>query len=208
MKNSIIIFALFCLTFSLHGQGQYEQGMKKALGLWGENKNTEAVALFERIAQAEKDNWVPVYYAANVLIVSAFEAKDLTLKNEMLEKAKEHIETAHERSPQNSEITTMEGLLLTAYVAMDPATYGMTYSMPIIELHKKAIEYDDTNPRAHANLIEYEIGTAKFFKQPLEPFCEKLEKVLPLYDNQKADYPFAPHYGKDRVVASMKQCGC
>lgn len=207
MKNLFIVICLLT-SLTLVGQDQYTKGMEKAFGLWGENKSTEAVALFERIAQAEKENWLPSYYAANVLIVSSFATKDKAIVNEMLEKAATHIATAHERSPDNSEVTTMEGLLYTGYVAMDPATYGMMYSMKIIELHQKAVELDDNNPRAHANLIDYEIGSAKFFNQELEPFCKRLEKVIPMFDNQKKDYPFAPSYGKERAEASMKQCGC
>ncbi len=204
----ILIISTLLLTISLSGQDQYIKGMEKAFGLWGENKNTEAVALFERIAQAEKDNWLPAYYAANVLIVSSFGSKDKAAVNSMLEKAAEHIATAHERSPENSEVTTMEGLLYTGYVAMDPGTYGMMYSMKIIDLHKKAIEQDDSNPRAHANLIDYEIGSAKFFNQSLEPFCKRLEEVIPMFKTQKRDYPFAPSYGVERAQASQKQCGC
>jgi len=177
MKNLFIVICLLT-SLTLVGQDQYTKGMEKAFGLWGENKSTEAVALFERIAQAEKENWLPSYYAANVLIVSSFATKDKAIVNEMLEKAATHIATAHERSPDNSEVTTMEGLLYTGYVAMDPATYGMMYSMKIIELHQKA------------------------------PFCKRLEKVIPMFDNQKKDYPFAPSYGKERAEASMKQCGC
>lgn len=196
------------LVISLTAQDQYTSGMTKAMGLWQENKTTEAVALFERIAQAEKENWVPAYYAANVLITASFGNTDKTIVNEMLEKAKTHIAAAHERSPNNSEITTMEGLLYTGYVIMDPGTYGMTLSAKIMELHQIAVALDPENPRAQNNLVEYEIGSARFFNQDLTTFCDKLEALLPLYDNQKADYPFAPKYGKDRVEGTMKDCGC
>lgn len=207
MKNLLIIICLLS-SLSLIGQDQYMKGMEKAFGLWGENKTTEAVALFERIAQAEKDNWLPSYYAANVLIVSSFSTKDKALVNEMLEKAKVHIATAHDRSPDNSEVTTMEGLLYTGYVAMDPATFGMTLSPKIMEMHKKAVTLDPANPRAQGNLVEYEIGGARFFNQDLKTFCDKLKAVIPLYENQKADYPFAPSQGIERVHTSMKECGC
>lgn len=42
----------------LAAQGQYEQGMGKAFQLWGEGKNTESAALFERIAAVEKKQLV------------------------------------------------------------------------------------------------------------------------------------------------------
>ncbi len=206
--KTYLTFLLLGLTLVITAQDKYTQGMEKAFTLWQENKSTEAVALFERIAQAEKDNWLPSYYAANVLIVSSFQSKDKTLVNEMLEKAKKHIADAHERSPDNSEVWTMEGVLYTGYVVMDPGTFGMTLSPKIMELHQKAVALDETNPRAATNLIDYEIGGAKFFNTPLNTFCDRLKAALPMYDNQKADYPFAPSYGKDRVVEAMKECGC
>lgn len=207
MKH-IITLALTIFTLTLTAQDQYSKGMQKAFELWGQNKNTEATALFERIAQAEKDNWLPSYYAANVLITSSFQSKDKVAINDMLEKAKKHIATAYKISPDNSEITTLEGLLYTGYVAMDPGTYGMKYSGKIMDLHQKAVLQNNKNPRAHANLIGYEIGSAKFFNQDLSTFCKRLQEVIPMFENDNRDVPFAPSYGVDRVKSSMKECGC
>ena len=208
MKN---IFLTFCISLigliNVSAQGQYESGMKKAFDLWSNGKSSEAVALFERIAQAEKDNWLPNYYAANVLITQSFSPGELSDRFAFLESAKDHIVECHKRSPENSEIYTLEGLLYTGYVAADPGTYGMTHSQKIMDLHGKAIELDPKNPRAHANSIEYEMGSARFFGQDLAPFCERLKKVLSLFDAQESDPPFVPTYGKDRVAQVIEQCG-
>lgn len=208
MKNLISIILLVSSCFCLNAQDQYATGMEKAFGLWSENKPMEAVALFERISQAEKDNWLPAYYTANVLITSSFNLKDESKINEQLKKAKQYIELAHERSEKNSEIKTLEGLLYTAYIAFDPPTYAMTYSQKVLELHQEAIGLDNVNPRAQLNMIEFEIGSARFFNQDLTTFCKRLEEVVPLFDSQKKETPFAPQYGKERVDSIKKQCGC
>ncbi len=210
MKNSILlILASLLLCSALAGQGQYEKGMSKAFDLWRTDNNpTGAIAMFERIAQAEKDNWLPSYHAANILIISSFGTTDKTQVNEMLEKAKVNIAEAHKRSPDNAEIYTLEGLLYTGYVAMDPATFGMTYSGKIMGLHQKAIELDETNPRAQLNAIEYEIGGAKFFKTDLKVFCERLEATIPLFEAQKQETPFHPFYGALRIPTVKEDCGC
>ncbi len=211
MKNTnklfVTIFVAMLAVCGLHAQGQYESGMKKAFELWGEGKNTEAVAMFERIGQAEKDKWQPMYYACTVLITSSFEAKEMETKMAMLEKAKTHVAAAHERSPDNSEIYTMEGLLYTGYVAMDPPTYAMQFTQKINELHDKAIELNPNNPRALSNKIEYEMGAARFFGQDLKPFCKRLEAVLVKFDEQDLSEPFAPDYGKERVEETIANCG-
>ena len=135
MKKLLFILTLAMMMATiLKSQSQYEMGMQKAFGLWQEGKTTEATAMFERIGQAEQDKWVPIYHAANVLISTQFQVEDNVMKNTMLEKAKELIAEAHKRSENNSEITTLEGMLYTGYVAMDPGTFGMKYSPMIMQL--------------------------------------------------------------------------
>ncbi|MBT8190386.1 MAG: hypothetical protein HKO89_06145 [Saprospiraceae bacterium] len=208
MKNILLTlnFVLFGLILSI-AQGQYESGMGQAFDLWTNGKHAEAVALFERISQAETENWLPSYYAANVLITQSFAPGDLEQRFAYLESAKAHIEKCHERSPDNSEVYTLEGLLYTGYVAADPGTYGMTHSQKIMDLHGKALELDPDNPRALSNSIEYEMGTARFFGQDLTPFCERLNEMLPLFEKQNSEIPFAPKYGKERVTQIISQCG-
>ena len=71
MKKIITTIALFVVAISF-AQGQFEQGMGKAFQLWGEGKNTEASAMFERIAAAEKTSWLPNYYVALVNTTASF----------------------------------------------------------------------------------------------------------------------------------------
>ncbi len=208
LPSVLVILIMLGLIGTAQSQSQYEAGMGQAFGLWSDAKPIEASALFERIAQAEKDNWLPYYYAANTLITASFETKDATMINEILKKAAGFITKAQELSPDNSEIITLEGLLYTGYVAMDPMTYGMQYSNKIINLHARAIELDAENPRAQLNKIEYEMGSARFFGTELSTFCEAIESTKPLFENQESSIPFYPNYGVDRVSILLKQCNC
>ncbi len=208
LPSVLVILIMLGLIGTAQSQSQYEAGMGQAFGLWSDAKPIEASALFERIAQAEKDNWLPYYYAANTLITASFETKDATMINEILKKAAGFITKAQELSPDNSEIITLEGLLYTGYVAMDPMTYGMQYSNKIINLHARAIELDAENPRAQLNKIEYEMGSARFFGTELSTFCDAIESTKPLFENQESSIPFYPNYGVDRVSILLKQCNC
>ena len=207
MKNIIFSIAfLFFTTGIIHAQGQYEAGMGKAFNLWGEGKTQEALALFERISNAESTNWIPTYYAANLLVSTAFGIEDKDARIAQLEKAKTTIEQAHLKSPDNSEIVSLEGLLYMGYVAMDPPTYAMEYGPKIAQLLQKAVTLNPDNPRAHANMIEYEMGTARFFGQDLQPFCERMAALIPKFENQDLSEPFAPSYGLERAKALSKDC--
>lgn len=207
MKKIIFLLAIsLCFATISICQSQYESGMNKAFGLWKEGKTTEATALFERVGQAEKDNWIPLYHAANVLITTQFQLKDVAVKNDMLEKAKGIIEEAQKRSENNSELLTLEGMLYTAYVAMDPGTYGMKYSPLVMQLHSKALAINPDNPRALANQIEYEMGSARFFGNDLSPFCKRMKEIIPKFESQKLEEPFAPSHGVDRAKQVAGSC--
>ncbi len=207
MKNLFALFTFFFLvTLWMNGQSKYASGMQQALGMLQEGKPTEAIALFERIGQVEKENWIPLYHAANVLITSSFEMKDATAQNNVLEKAKGIIAEAHGRSENNAELLTLEGMLYTGYLNMDPATYGMTLSPKVMELHSRALAIDPENPRVLLNSIEFQMGTAQFFGQDTAPFCEKIREIIPKFDQQPEREPFAPTHGKDRALYHIKSC--
>ncbi len=218
MKNTItrnrhftslfILMTILGIAVSGQSQSQYESGMQQAFGLWSDAKPIQASALFERIALAEKDNWIPYYYAANTLITASFATKEASTVNELLKKAESFIATGHALSPENSELTTLEGTMYTGYVAMDPATYGMKYSNKIINLHSKAIDLDPKNPRAQLNKIEFDMGTARFFGNDMAAFCPLIKGTKPLFENQKKSIPFYPSYGVDRIGSMLQQCNC
>ncbi len=204
-KFNLSILALFIVGF-LSAQGKYEAGMNQAFELWTSSKKGESIALFERIGKAANDNWIPIYHAANFLIVESFETEDKKLRFEKLKKAEGLISEAHKRSPDNSEILTLEGMLYTGYVAADPGQYGMAYSQKIMELHYNAIKLNPDNPRAKANSVQFEMGTARFFGEDMAPYCKKLKEILPLFDTQKSDVPFAPSGGKKMLEETIAQC--
>src|SRR5688572_9393618 len=59
------------LTGNIFAQTNYEKSMEKAFNFW-ETNPIEASQLFERIASAEPENWLPPYYAAETLILDGF----------------------------------------------------------------------------------------------------------------------------------------
>jgi hypothetical protein len=180
--------------------------MQDAFEHWEENKDEQAVAMFQRIAQVEPKQWLPSYYAANVDIVRAFNQPEGGQVEAFLERAKGNIAEAKRRSPDNSEITTLEGSLYTAYVTMNPAVYGRKYSGKIMRLHEEAIEQNPENPRAHMNLIEYEMGYARFMGQDMSAQCELMKSVVVLFDEYESEEPFAPTYGKERALKIIENC--
>ncbi|WGD35012.1 hypothetical protein [Olleya sp. YS] len=206
MYKIAITIALF-VTSMLQAQTTYETGMNKAFALWGEGKVAEASNLFERIATAEKDNWLPSYYAAQVLVLDAFsKLKDKDVLDAQLKKAQTFVDEAINRSEDNAEIMVLQAMLYTAYVASDGATYGMTLSGKINSLYTTALELEPDNPRVVLSKAEWDMGSARYFGQDTKPFCEQIEQSVKLFDTFKPESAFHPNWGKERAEQLTKDC--
>lgn len=205
MKHLIIITTLLVSVLT-NAQTNYEKGMQKAFELWGSNNPTEASNMFERIANAEPDNWLPAYYAAQINIINSFGLRDEEKLTAQLKKAQDLINDATAISKDNPEIMVLQALLHTAWVAYDGATYGMTLSGKVVELYAKAEAIAPENPRAVFCKAEWNMGSAKYFGQDTAPFCKDLERASELFANFKPETPFHPNWGKERVAELLASC--
>lgn len=193
------------ITGLVTSQTNYEKGMQKAFELWGTDP-TAASNLFERIATAETENWLPPYYAAQVLIVDSFNEKDKEQLEAKLGKAQNLVNDATAISKDNPEILVLQAMLYTAYVAFDGMTYGMKLSPKVAALYTKANQIDPKNPRVVFGKAEWDMGSAQFFGQDTAPFCKDIESALELFANFKPETQFHPNWGKDRAEQVLKNC--
>ncbi|AUC77227.1 hypothetical protein [Olleya sp. Bg11-27] len=206
MYKIAITIALF-LTTMLQAQTTYQSGMTKAFALWEDGKMAEASNVFERIATVEKQNWLPSYYAAQVLILDGFSIlKDKEALDAQLKKAQAFVDAASSRSKDNAEIMVLQALLYTVYVASDGATYGMTLSGKINALYAKANQLTPDNPRVMLSKAEWDMGSARFFGQDTQPFCAQIEKSLQLFANFKPETAFDPNWGEARAKQLTATC--
>ncbi|WP_055448395.1 hypothetical protein [Lacinutrix mariniflava] len=188
-------------------ESKYQTSMQKAMALWQENKTEDAVNLFERIASAEQDNWLPSYYAAQVLILDGFTIMQDTKKlNAQLLRAQDFINDATTNSKNNPEILVMQAILYTVYVASDGAKYGMTMAPKVEQFYMKAQKLDPANPRVVLNKAEWNMGSARYFGQDTKPFCKEFDKALELFVNFKPESEFHPNWGKERAEAMIQSC--
>jgi len=205
MKKAITILVLLVSSITF-AQDQYAKGMQKAFQLWGEGKSTEASNMFERIASAEMDNWLPHYYVAQVNTVASFGEKDKEKLTQQLEKAQEFVDIAKAISPDNPEILVQQAMIYTAWIAFDGATYGMTHSGKVVAEYAKAAQLDPNNPRVVFSKAEWDMGSAKYFGQDTTPYCKDVERSLELFTNFKPESDFHPNWGRDRAEMIVKNC--
>lgn len=205
MKKVFLFIGLF-FALNATSQSNYEKGMQQAFALWDEGKLTEASQLFERIAAAEKENWLPPFYAAYIEILGSFGIKDETILNSKLTKAQEFLDEASSISENNPEIIIVQALLNTSYIAFDGQRYGMTMSGKNSQLYAKALQIAPKNPRVILGNAEWNMGTAKFFGQSTKPFCEEIKRAIEIGKEEKNDIPFYPRFQLKRAEDVLKKC--
>ena len=205
MKKIITTIALFVVAIA-SAQSQFEQGMGKAFQLWGEGKNTEASAMFERIAAAEPSSWLPNYYVALVNTTTAFGTKDKEQISLLLDKAQNALDVELIKTPNNAELLVMQAMIHTAWIVYDPMTNGQKLSGTVMELYGKAEAIAPENPRVIIGKAEFEIGGAKFWGTDIKPMCAQIEKAIGLFATFKPETPFSPKWGLDRAQEALKNC--
>ena len=204
--TKIIVTIVLLVTSQLFSQGQYEQGMSKAFALWGEGKNTEASAMFERIASAEKDNCLPNYYVALVNTSTALQTKDKDKMNALDTKAQTALDLELTKQSNNAELIVMQAMIHTAWIAFDPMTNGMKLSGKVMELYGKAESIAPTNPRVVFGKAEFEMGSAKFFGTDTQPICAQIAKSIELFATFKPESVFHPNWGLERAKEALIEC--
>ena len=205
MKNLFLTLVVLVSGFAT-AQGQFEQGMGKAMGLWQEGKNTEASAMFERIASAEKNSWLPNYYVATVNCFAAFQTKEKEQMSALLTKAQAALDIETVKNSNNAELIVMQCMIYTAWMNFDPMTYGMKYSGKVMELYGKAEVIDPTNPRVVYGKAEFGIGGAKWTGADVKVLCKEIERSIGLFATFKPENAFAPNWGLKRAEDAMKVC--
>ena len=205
MTKIITTVAFFIFAFA-SGQSQYEKGMTQALQLWREGKSTDASALFERIASAEKDNWLPNYYVALVNTTESFKTKDKEKINALLTKAQAALDIENIKNPNNVELMVVQAMIHTAWIVYDPMNNGMKLSSTVIGIYTKSSFLAPENPRVVSGKAEFEIGGAKYFGTDTKPLCEQIEKSIALFAKFKPETPFSPTWGLERAQETLKGC--
>lgn len=122
---------------------------------------TDLANSFERIANAEKTQWLPYYYAALCNINKAnvfFQAQELSKIDPLMDKAEPMMKKAEELEKNNAEIFCLKKMFNTGKMMADPMNRYMTYGAPAAAALAEAKKLNPDNPRVY--LLE---GIDKFY---------------------------------------------
>ncbi|MDO8550569.1 MAG: hypothetical protein Q7S39_10540, partial [Ignavibacteria bacterium] len=160
---------------------------------------------FERIANAEKDKWLPYYYASYLLAVATFMDTVAERKDSYLDKADLLIALADSLQPDNSEIYTVKAVISQGRLIVDPQNRWMKYGPLFSNLISKARELDTTNPRpvfVYAQSVLYtpeQFGGGRDKALPI--FKEAEEK----FKNFEPESELHPNWGEEVLKRTLEE---
>ena len=159
---------------------------------------------FDRIGKAEKKQWQPFYYAAFCYAIMAANVPDKSKIDYLAEKAVSYLASADALEKNNSEISSLHGMILYTRLLVDPISRWQTMGKEASDLLIKAKQQDPANPRpylveARAKLHTPEGmgGGPKAAKLTIDECLAKFKTFMPVNS-------LAPGWGKAQAEKLSK----
>ncbi len=209
MKKFILSLMLLAgiTTWANAQSDKYVAAMQKNLALFDSTKTAQDFlnleGNFERIANAEKNQWLPYYYAGLCEALYGFQdpkadkdaigAKvlDLAAKADAIQKTDE------------TRVIAYMGYIIQLMV--DPQGRYMTYGANAAKELEEGLKINPNNPRLYfmkgqglLNTPEF-VGGGKAVAKPI------LEKAVALFATDKPQ-PLYPNWGKDKATEALEKC--
>ncbi|WHT37923.1 hypothetical protein QNH98_12400 [Myroides sp. mNGS23_01] len=135
--KKVLLLIFSCCSLMSFGQTAYEKGMQKAMQEWQGGNSQGALAILERIADANPENWIPAYYQVFIVITQGFQDP----QNEAVEQSVSNNRFVIEQwlARGGEEWYVLQGMNETLDLMTDPMNKGMKQSGVIIKAYEKAL---------------------------------------------------------------------
>jgi len=161
---------------------------------------------FERIATAEKNQWLPYYYAALCQVYYTYMEKDKSKVDAIADKATVLIDKAEALQANNSEISCVKSMIASSHMMVNPMQRYQEYGPEATSYLDAARQQDPTNPRPEylqGQGLKYTPeqfgGGCATAKPVLQSSLDKYNKFVPASD-------IHPNWGKQRVETLISEC--
>jgi hypothetical protein len=212
MKKSFLLPAIFLLSLASFAQSEkYTVAMKANLAAIDSSFRNPAslVALannFERIATAERSQWLPYYYAAFCQVNAGYVDADKTRSDAYADKPNALISKADSLQPANSEISCIKSMIASCHMMVNPMQRFMQYGQDITGFMEDAMTQDPSNPRPYLLKGQSLKYTPEQFGGGCATAKPELQTALDKYNSFKPASELHPNWGKSRVEKLLSEC--
>jgi hypothetical protein len=167
---------------------------------------------FERIAEAEKSQWLPYYYAAVSNVMTGYMmnngqpgAVNSTQIDQLADKAEAMIAKAEALEKDNSDIFCVKKMVNTLRMMADPMTRFQTYGPKAAEALARAKALDPDNPRVYMLEGQDKLYTPEQFGGSKTEAKALFETSLKKFNENKPKSTIAPAWGRNQVEYFLSQ---
>jgi hypothetical protein len=216
MKKTIILFTV--LFIALQGfcqpSDKYLKAMQERVVAIDSTRNPEGLKdlsnSFERIADAEKTQWLPYYYAALAEVNAAYQLSlgkqgMAATTDPMADRAEQLLMKAEALNKDNSEIYIVKKMIATLRMTADPMNRYMQYGPQAQEALEKAKQLNPNNPRIYLLEGEDKYFTPEQYGGSKTEAKTLFEEALKKYDAFKPASPIDPDWGRSTTQYFLSQ---
>jgi hypothetical protein len=215
-KLLLIAFLPFLASSALAQSEKYIKAMEARVSQM-EKTNTSAgwqemANGFERIAQAEKTQWLPYYYAAVSHVMNGYtlnngqaSAANTTQIDQIADKAEVLIARAEALEKDNADIYCVKKMVNTLKMMADPMTRFQTYGPRAAEALAKARTLDPNNPRIYMLEGQDKLFTPEQFGGSRAEARNLFETSLKKFNEYKPQSSIHPNWGRSQVQYFLGQ---
>ncbi len=208
MKNLLIriicALTLIAATQAPSYAGGYEDAMQKTLALMDSMESVEDMQTiansFDRIANKEKNQWLPYYYSAFLKVLMTYTDENKENIPSRMDEADAQVTSAlTDPNADKSEILCLQSMIASARIMENPMKMGMKYGPMAADFLAQAKTANPDNPRVYLLQGESKYYTPKMWggskKEAKELFLVAKEK----FQNENPESEITPQWGADRV---------
>ncbi len=200
--------SLLLLLYTSSSANNYQEAMQQNIKkMYLSHSADELYAVsgsFFRISVAEKDQWLPLYYAAYSLVRIPFFMHDAEKIDGYLDQAQAYLETLKEHVPNESEVYVLQSLLYSMRITS--ADRGMKFSMLSNSALEKAEELNPQNPRIYYCKGNNVLHTPKFYGGGKEKALPLFLKAKTLFSSFQSPETFWPEWGLQHNNQMIVEC--
>lgn len=183
----------------------YESVMKQNIAEMYQSQDAQILeniaGKFYRIGEAEKDKWLPFYYAAYAYVSITFHLEDGDAIDNYLDKAQPLLDKSMELNPDESENHVLQGLIHSMRITSP--SRGMKYSGLSNEALEKAEKLNPENPRVWLCKAQNIYHTPSMFGGGAQKAKPVFEKAAELFNTFEAKNTLWPGWGEETTLSQL-----